>query len=96
MLLLGSVLQLSCSAGPVPSDQREIHVNAFAPDGGGIHIAPLIGTAKGAGDHYRLEWLQTGEGFAVDALEPAVFAALAIMALCRLPFDPGRPAAAAG
>jgi hypothetical protein len=57
-------------------------------DGGGIHIAPLIGTAKGAGDHYQLEWLQTIEGYAVDAVQPLLFLALAIMALCLLPFDP--------
>ena len=57
-------------------------------DAGGIHIAPLIGTAKGAGDHYKLEWLQTIEGYAVDAMQPLLFLALAIMALCLLPFDP--------
>ena len=57
-------------------------------DGGGIHIAPLIGTRKGAGDHYQLEWLQTVEGYAVDAVEPLLFLALAAMALCLRPFDP--------
>ncbi|MBB6185880.1 glycoside hydrolase [Rhodanobacter sp. MP7CTX1] len=57
-------------------------------DGGGIHIAPLIGTGKGAGDHYRLQWLQTVEGYAVDTVQPLLFLALAIMALCLLPFDP--------
>jgi len=56
-------------------------------DGGGIHIAPLIGTSRGAGDHYQLEWLQTVEGYAVDAMQPLLFLALAIMALCLLPFD---------
>jgi hypothetical protein len=56
-------------------------------DGGGIHIAPLIGTETGAGDYYRLEWLQTVEGYAVDAAEPFVFLGLAIMALSMVPFD---------
>jgi len=56
-------------------------------DGGGIHIAPLIGTGTGASDYYRLEWLQTVEGYAVDAAEPFLFLALAIMALCLVPFD---------
>lgn len=60
---------------------------ASPADGGGIHIAPLIGTVKGAGDHYRLEWLQTVEGYAVDAVEPFLFLALAIMSLCLVPFD---------
>ena len=61
---------------------------AASADGGGIHIAPLIGTVKGAGDHYQLEWLQTAEGYAVDAVEPLLFLALAMMALCLLPFAP--------
>jgi hypothetical protein len=56
-------------------------------DGGGMHIAPLIGTSKGAGDHYQLEWLQTVEGYAVDAAQPLLFLALAVMALSLLPFD---------
>jgi hypothetical protein len=56
-------------------------------DGGGIHIAPLLGTEKGADDHYRLEWLQTVEGYAVDAAEPFVFLALAFMAICLMRFD---------
>ncbi len=60
---------------------------ATAADGGGIHIAPLIGTGTGADDYYRLEWLQTVEGYAVDAVEPFLFLALAIMALCLVPFD---------
>jgi len=60
---------------------------ASGPDGGGIHIAPLIGTAQGAGDHYRLQWLQTFEGYVVDAVEPFLFLGLAIMALCLMPFD---------
>jgi hypothetical protein len=56
-------------------------------DGGGMLIAPLIGTSKGAGDHYQLEWLQTVEGYAVDAAQPLLFLAIAVMALCLLPFD---------
>jgi hypothetical protein len=60
---------------------------ASSAEGGGIHIAPLLGNAKGAGDHYKLAWLQTFEGYAVDAAEPFVFLALAVMALCLVPFD---------
>lgn len=58
-----------------------------APDAGGIHIAPLLGNEKGVGDHVRLQWLQTIEGYAVDGAEAVVFLLLAIMALTLLPLD---------
>jgi hypothetical protein len=60
---------------------------AASPDAGGIHIAPLLGNEQGVGDHYRLQWLQTIEGYGVDAVEPVVFLLLAIMALSLIPFD---------
>jgi hypothetical protein len=60
---------------------------ATAPDGGGIHIAPVLGTESGVRDHYRLQWLEKAEAFAVDAAEPIFFLILAAMALCMLPFD---------
>jgi hypothetical protein len=61
---------------------------ATAPDGGGIHIAPVLGTEAGVRDHYRLQWLEKAEAFAVDAAEPVFFLILAAMALSMLPFDP--------
>lgn len=61
---------------------------ATAPDGGGIHIAPVLGTEQGVRDHYRLQWLEKAEAFAVDAAEPIFFLILAAMALSMLPFDP--------
>jgi hypothetical protein len=61
---------------------------ATAPDGGGIHIAPILGTEPGVRDHYRLQWLEKAEAFAVDAAEPVFFLILAAMALSMLPFDP--------
>jgi hypothetical protein len=56
-------------------------------DAGGIHIAPLLGHEDAARNHYRLQWLQTVEGYAVDAVEPVAFLLLAIMALTLMPFD---------
>jgi hypothetical protein len=61
---------------------------ASAPDGGGIHIAPVLGTEAGVRDHYRLQWLEKAEAFAVDAAEPVFFLILAAMALSMMPFDP--------
>lgn len=60
---------------------------ATAADGGGIHIAPVLGTEAGARDHYRLQWLEKAEAFAVDAAEPVFLLILAAMALSMLPFD---------
>lgn len=60
---------------------------ATATDGGGIHIAPVLGTEAGVRDHYRLQWLEKAEAFAVDAAEPVFFLILAAMALSMLPFD---------
>lgn len=60
---------------------------ATAPDGGGIHIAPVLGTEGGVRDHYRLQWLEKAEAFAVDAAEPVFLLVLAAMALSMLPFD---------
>jgi hypothetical protein len=56
-------------------------------DSGGIHIAPLLGSEKGASDHYGMQWLQMIVGYLVDAVEPIVFLLLAIMALSLMPFD---------
>jgi hypothetical protein len=59
-----------------------------ATDGGGIHIAPVLGTESGVRNHYRLQWLEKAEAFAVDAAEPVFLLILAVMALSMLPFDP--------
>ncbi len=58
-------------------------------DGGGIHIAPVLGTEAGVRNQYRLQWIQKIEGYLVDATEPVFFLILAVMALSILPFDPG-------
>jgi len=56
-------------------------------DGGGIRIAPVLGTEAGVRDRYRLQWLEKAEAFAVDATEPVFFLLLAVLALCMVPFD---------
>ena len=57
-------------------------------DGGGVHIAPVLGTEVGVRDHYGRQWLEKAEAFAVDATEPVFFLLLAVLALSMLPFDP--------
>lgn len=57
-------------------------------DGGGVHIAPVLGTEIGVRDRYRTQWLEKAEAFAVDATEPVFFLLLAVLALSMLPFDP--------
>lgn len=60
---------------------------AAVPDSGGIHIAPAIGNNEGVSAHYRLQWLQTFEGYVVDATEAILFLLVAVMALSIRPFD---------
>lgn len=61
---------------------------ARAPDGGGIHISPLIGTLSAITDHCRLQWLTLFEGYVVDAVEGLLLLLLAVMALSMRPVDP--------
>lgn len=56
-------------------------------DGGGIHIAPILGTETAVRDRYRLQWLEKVEAFAVDATEPVVFLFLAVLALGAIPLE---------
>jgi hypothetical protein len=58
------------------------------PEGGGIHIAPVLGTETGVRNHYRIQWLEKVEGYLVDAVEPVFFLMLAVMALATIAFDP--------
>jgi hypothetical protein len=54
---------------------------------GGIHIAPVIGTASAAESLYRQQWQQIIRGYSVDAVEGLLFVLLAIMALSLIPLD---------
>jgi len=60
---------------------------ASDPEGGGIHIAPVIGESAVVAAHYRLQWLEVFEGYVVDAVEGLLFLALMIMVLSLAPFD---------
>jgi len=61
---------------------------ARAPDAGGIHISPLLGTLAAVTDQYRLQWLTLFEGYVVDAVEGLLLLLLAVMALTVRPVDP--------
>lgn len=61
------------------------------PDSGGIHIPPTLGTAEAIHAQYRLEWLQTFNGYVVEVVEPLAFVLLAMLAWCfRATLAPGR------
>lgn len=60
-----------------------------APDEGGMHIAPMIGTVRAITDQYRLQWLTLFEGYVVDGVEGFLLLALAVMALGVAIFDRG-------
>ena len=49
-------------------------------DSGGIHIAPTLGTKDGIDLLHQAQWLQTFKGYVVDAIEPAAFVLLAVLA----------------
>ncbi|MGE5626376.1 MAG: glycoside hydrolase [Bacillota bacterium] len=57
------------------------------PDGGGIHIAPVIGAQEAIGDQYRVQWLKILEGYAVDVVPALSFLLMAVMVLCLLLLD---------
>lgn len=54
-----------------------------AGDAGGLHIAPWMGNAQGIADRYSFEQGQTFWGYVVDAVEPAFFVLLALLALWK-------------
>jgi hypothetical protein len=60
---------------------------ADAPDVGGIHIAPAIGMMNAVEAQYKLQWLETIRGYIVDAIEPVLLVALAVMAFCFWRFE---------
>lgn len=55
---------------------------AREPDAGGIHIPPTLGTSEAVDAEYRLQWLQTFNGYVVEVAEPAAFVLLAMLAWC--------------
>ena len=58
-------------------------------DGGGIHVAPVLGERDAIIAQYRLQWLKIFEGYVVDAVPALLFVLLALMTLCLAPFDRG-------
>jgi hypothetical protein len=60
---------------------------ADGADGGGIHIAPALGEQSEVVAHYKLQWLETFDGYAVEVVESALFIGLAVMTSILLLFD---------
>jgi hypothetical protein len=58
-----------------------------APDVGGIHIAPALGEAGAVEARYRLQWLETVNGYIVEVVLPISFVMLAVMACGLMLFD---------
>jgi hypothetical protein len=56
-------------------------------DGGGIHVAPVIGTQDAIGAQYNMQWLKIFEGYAVDVVPAALFLLMAAVVLCLWPLD---------
>lgn len=69
-----------------------VEPGALAPDGGGIHVAPYIGTEAAVRERYRRQWNETIRGYALEVIIPVFFLLLAIIALVRAPSS-GEPGA---
>jgi hypothetical protein len=57
------------------------------PAAGGIHIAPQVGERREVLAHYKLQWLETFDGYVVEVVEALLFLLLAAMGLSLRLFD---------
>lgn len=48
-------------------------------DNGGVHVAPIIGSAQSIADLHQVQWLKTFVGYVADFAEPVAFVLLALM-----------------
>jgi len=62
-----------------------------APDGGGVHIAPALGTVPAMTARVRVEWMELIRGYFLEMLQAAAFVALAFGVLGLRQLD-ARPA----
>ncbi len=59
------------------------------PDGGGIHVTPVIGVREAVSAQHRLQWLTIFEGYAVDVVPALLFFLMALLTLCLPVFERG-------
>jgi hypothetical protein len=57
------------------------------PDGGGFHVAPMIGNASAVGAHYQRAWLEIIKSYVTTAGRALIFLVLAIAAGSLVFFD---------
>ena len=57
------------------------------PDGGGLHVAPIIGNASAVGAHYQRAWLEIIKSYGSTAAEALIYLVLAIAASSLVFFD---------
>jgi hypothetical protein len=62
-----------------------------AVESGGLHVAPILGTAESIDALYQVQWLKTFVGYVVDAAEPMAFLILAVMVLALAACRTGVP-----
>lgn len=90
----------TATAGAAPNGELLIAVRVWAsdaymrevPTGGGIRIAPTIGSLGSVTAHHRLEWLAKFLGYVVEVVEAAAFVLLAVMATSVARFQPANRA----
>jgi len=57
------------------------------PTAGGIHIAPVLGERSAVTAQYKLQWLETFDGYIVEVVEALLFLLLACMGMSLKLFD---------
>lgn len=60
-----------------------------APESGGVHVAPVIGTTETIDHLNQVQWWKTFTGYVVDAAEPLAFVVLTIMVFALMACDTG-------
>lgn len=60
---------------------------AAGPRSGGMHVAPIVGNAGGAGAALRTQWLEKIRAFALEIAQTGFFVVLALAAVSLIPYD---------
>jgi hypothetical protein len=89
-LVASAPLSISANARTITLAVRvwmEPGAGPFAPDAGGMHIAPAVGEMSGIRARHQMEWTEKVLGYIVEIAEPISFLLLAVMAGCLIMFE---------
>jgi Stage II sporulation protein E (SpoIIE) len=58
-----------------------------AADTGGLHTAPMLGSASTVDAHYQIRWLELARGYSLSATQAPMFGLMAVLAFTMILFD---------